>query len=246
MNNYRAIWISDIHLGTKVAKTSHLLNFLKHNYAKKIFLVGDILDGWELSKKWYWPKSHNQVLSAFLKKAKKKSAIVYIPGNHDMFLREFSSHLKFSNIVVKKEAFYITKKNKKIWITHGDQFDSVRNISQLMHKFGDTIYSLIILISEQVTRWRNKKNLDHWSFASHIKNKSKGVKKYIDDFKQFMISEAKTRNCDGVICGHIHQPEIKKIGNTTYYNDGDWVENLSALVETNEGDLKIIYWKKII
>lgn len=244
MNYYRSIWISDIHLGTKASNVNHLINFLKHNSADKIYLVGDIIDGWELNKKWYWPKSHNQFLRVILKKSK-KTKIIYVPGNHDSFLRNFLGLIKFSSISFKKEVIHKTLDKKKILVTHGDQFDSVRNISNFMNMLGDVLYTLFISISNKITDWRNAKNLPHWSFAAQVKMKSKNVKKYIQKYKLFMVNEAIRNNCDGVICGHIHYPEIETIKGIDYYNDGDWVESLSALVEDKKGKLKLVYWKEI-
>jgi UDP-2,3-diacylglucosamine pyrophosphatase LpxH len=245
VNNYKAIWISDIHLGTKVSNAKYLINFFKHNNAKKIYLVGDIIDGWELNKNWYWPQSHNELFRILLKKAK-KSKIIFIPGNHDSFLREYIKDLKFSSINFKKNCIHKTKKGLKLYITHGDEFDNFRKIPKFLNIFGDFLYSFILYISMNITNLRNSKNLPHWSFAAEIKKKSNKVKNYINDYKGFMVNEAKRNDCNGVICGHIHHPEIQKIDNILYCNDGDWVESLSAIVEDNLGEIKLIYWKKII
>lgn len=244
MNYYRAIWLSDTHLGTKASNVNHLINFFKHNSADTIYLVGDIIDGWELNKKWYWPKSHNHLLREILKKAK-KAKIIYIPGNHDSFLRNFLSLIKFSSISFKNHSIHKTLDQKRIYVTHGDQFDSVRKISAFMNILGDFLYNFFISISNWITNLRNSKNLPHWSFASQIKMKSKKVKNYIEKYKLFMVNEAIRNNCDGVICGHIHFPEIDNINGIDYYNDGDWVESLSALVEDMDGKIKLIYWKEI-
>ena len=235
MNYYRAIWISDTHLGTKFSNANHLINFFKHNSAESIYLVGDIIDGWELNKKWYWPKSHNHLLREILKKSK-KSKIIYIPGNHDSFLRNYLSLIKFSSITFKKYSIHRTIDQKKIFVTHGDQFDSVRKISVFMNILGDFLYKLFMSISNWITHLRNSKNLG--SFGD-------GVKNYIEKYKLFMVNEAIRNNCDGVICGHIHYPEIDNINGIDYYNDGDWVENLSALVEHTNGKIELIYWKEI-
>ena len=244
MNHFSTIWISDTHLGTKSSNVKHLINFFKHNTADKIYLVGDIIDGWELNKKWYWPKSHNQFIRVILK-ISRKSKVIYVPGNHDSFLRNFISLIKFSSISFKKNTIHLTKQKKRILVTHGDQFDSVRNVSVLMNQLGDLLYSFFIFISTKITDWRNSRNLPHWSFATQIKMKSKNVKKYIKNYKLFMVNEARRSKCDGVICGHIHHPEIETIDGINYYNDGDWVEHLSALVEDKNGNIKLIYWKEI-
>jgi len=243
MKQYRAIWISDIHLGTKSCKAEYLLDFLKHNNSKKLYLVGDIIDGRELKKNWYWPQSHNNVIQKILKKAKKGTKVFYIPGNHDEAARQFNN-LKFADINIVKDIVHKTKKGHKLWVTHGDIFDSFRSISKGLEFIGDGFYSLILWISEKVNLIRSKYGLNYWSFSQHIKSKINNVNQYIDNFEKFMIREAKIKGCSGVVCGHIHKPEIRYFGNMTYYNDGDWVENLTALVETNSGELMLINWSQ--
>lgn len=244
MNYYRTIWISDIHLGTKACQSKYLLNFLKHNDSEKLYLVGDIIDGWALKKKWYWPQSHNDVIQKILRKSRKGTKVIYIPGNHDEAVRQFYN-LRFSEIKILKEAIHKTKTGKKLWVTHGDQFDAFRRVTKILELIGDGLYTFITWINEKLNKIREKYKKNYWSFSSHIKSKISNVNEYISSYEKFMLRESKLKGCDGVVCGHIHRPSIKKMKDGIYLNDGDWVEHLSALVETKEGELEIIYWVKL-
>lgn len=243
MQDYRAIWLSDIHLGTKACQAKLLLDFLKNNNSQKLFLVGDIIDGWALKKKWYWPQYHNDVIQKILRKSRKGTKVYYIPGNHDAMARQFFN-MNFSDIKIVKDAYHTTKLGRKLWIVHGDIFDSFRSISKLLHLIGDGFYSFILWINEKINIIRSKYGLNYWSLSQHIKSKISNVNEYIENYQHFMVREAKIKGCDGVVCGHIHRADIKEIDGVLYLNDGDWVESLTALVETKKGELKIIHWPK--
>lgn len=245
MNQYRAIWISDVHLGTSGCQANYLLDFLKHNDAKTFYLVGDIIDGWKLRKTWYWPGSHNDVIQKLLRKARKGSEVIYIPGNHDEMARQFFG-LSFGEIQVKEDAIHTTLDGKRLWVTHGDLFDGVMQYAKWLAYVGDSLYSMILVLNRWFNNIRVKMGLQYWSLSQFLKHQVKNAVSYISSFETIMAREARHRGCDGVICGHIHKAEIREIDGLIYCNDGDWVESLTALVETLEGELKIVQWSKIL
>jgi len=245
MKHYRAIWISDVHLGTTGCQANYLLDFLKHNEADKFYLVGDIIDGWRLKKSFYWPQAHNDVVQKLLRKARKGTEVIYVPGNHDESARQFFG-LSFGDIKVVEEVIHTTLDGKKLWVTHGDLFDGVMQYAKWLAYVGDTLYSFILYINRYFNMLRVKMGLQYWSLSQYLKHQVKNAVSYIADFEQIMAREARLRGCDGVVCGHIHKAEIREIDGLLYCNDGDWVESLTALVETRTGELKIIHWPHII
>lgn len=242
--HYKAIWISDVHLGTSGCQANYLLDFLKHNEADKFYLVGDIIDGWRLKKSFYWPQAHNDVVQKLLRKARKGSEVIYVPGNHDESARQFFG-LSFGDIKIVEEVIHTTVDGKRLWVTHGDQFDAVMQYAKWLAYVGDTLYSFILYVNRYFNMLRVKMGLQYWSLSQYLKNQVKNAVSYIADFEHMMAREARLRGCDGVVCGHIHKAEIREIDGLLYCNDGDWVESLSALVETQTGELKIIHWTQI-
>ncbi|KQR86165.1 UDP-2,3-diacylglucosamine hydrolase [Burkholderia sp. Leaf177] len=240
-HKYRTIWLSDIHLGSGGCQANYLLDFLRHNDSEYLYLVGDIIDGWQLRKGWFWPQAHNDVIQKILRKARKGTQVVYIPGNHDEAARQFCD-LAFGDIHVRQEAFHTTLAGKRLWIVHGDLFDGVIQHAKWLAYLGDTLYTLILLLNRWFNRARSRLGLNYWSLSQYLKHQVKNAVNFISKFESVMTDEARRRGCDGVVCGHIHKAEIRDIDGVLYCNDGDWVESLSALVETFEGELKIVYW----
>ncbi|WP_321929830.1 UDP-2,3-diacylglucosamine diphosphatase [Paraburkholderia guartelaensis] len=238
---YRTIWLSDIHLGTGGCQASYLLDFLRHNESEYLYLVGDIIDGWQLKKGWYWPQAHNDVVQKVLRKARKGTQVIYIPGNHDESARQFCN-LAFGDIHVREEAFHTTLTGKRLWVVHGDLFDGVIQHAKWLAYLGDSAYTLILLLNRWFNRVRAKLGFQYWSLSQYLKHQVKNAVNFISSFERVMTDEARRRGCDGVVCGHIHKAEIRDIDGILYCNDGDWVESLSALVETFEGELRIVYW----
>jgi UDP-2,3-diacylglucosamine pyrophosphatase LpxH len=245
MEHYRAIWISDVHLGTPGCQAKFLLDFLKHNESDTLYLVGDIIDGWRLKKSIYWPQSHNDVVQKILRKARKGTEVVYVPGNHDESVRQFLG-LSFGEIKVVPEAIHTTADGRKLWITHGDLFDGVMQYAKWLAYVGDNLYSLILYFNRYLNLLRVRMGMQYWSLSQYLKHQVKNAVSYIADFEMIMAREARLRGCQGVVCGHIHKAEIRMIDNLLYCNDGDWVESLTALVETHEGELKIVHWPRIL
>ncbi|AIO41773.1 UDP-2,3-diacylglucosamine diphosphatase [Burkholderia sp. AU19243] len=240
-HRYRTIWLSDIHLGSSGCQATYLLDFLRHNDSEYLYLVGDIIDGWQLKKGWYWPQAHNDVVQKILRKARKGTQVVYIPGNHDEGARQFCD-LAFGDIQVRGEAFHTTLAGKRLWIVHGDLFDGVIQHAKWLAYLGDTLYTLILVLNRWFNRIRSRLGFQYWSLSQYLKHQVKNAVNFISQFETVMTDEARRRGCDGVVCGHIHKAEIRDIDGVLYCNDGDWVESLSALVETMEGELKIVYW----
>ena len=238
---YRTIWISDIHLGSKGSQSEHLLEFLKYNDSEYLYLVGDIIDGWRLTKKWYWPQSHNDVIQKILRKARKGTKVFYIPGNHDEGSRSFIG-LTFGDIKIRNQAFHLTAKEKKLCVVNGDMFDHVIQHARWLAYIGDSAYTFLLWINKWFNDLRRFFNLPYWSLSQYLKLKVKKAVSFINAFETLMVKEAHRRGCDGVVCGHIHKSELKEINNLIYANDGDWVESLTALVEHKDGELEIVNW----
>ena len=243
----RTLWISDVHLGTKDCSAQALLEFLKHHDAETIYLVGDIIDGWQLRKRWYWPQTHNDVIQKLLRKARKGTRIIYIPGNHDEFIRSYLRHSPFlgvGGIEIVDEAIHVTADGKRIWVLHGDLFDGVVQNMKWLARLGDELYMLALKANRWLNNWRARMGFDYWSLSQYLKSKVKNAVSYIDDFEHAVATEAERRGCDAVLCGHIHRAQIRQIGNVTYLNSGDWVESLTAIAEDFNGKLSIIEWGK--
>jgi UDP-2,3-diacylglucosamine pyrophosphatase LpxH len=238
---YRAIWISDLHLGTPGCQAEKLLDFLKHTESTYLYLVGDIIDGWALRRRWFWHQSHNDVVQKILRKSRKGTFVTYIAGNHDEAARNFIG-LAFGGIVIEDEVVHITEKGKRLLVLHGDRFDGVIQCAKWLAYLGDQAYTVMLKVNQWFNWGRRHVGLPYWSLSQYLKQRVKNAVSYITSFEVALAREAKTRNFDGVVCGHIHQPEIRDINGVTYCNDGDWVESLSALVETMDGELKLVYW----
>ena len=239
--HYRTLWISDIHLGTPGCQARYLLDFLKHNESDTLYLVGDILDGWQLRKGWYWPQTHNDVVQKILRKARKGTRVVYVPGNHDEMARQFAG-LAFGEIEVAEDIVHVTADGKKLLVTHGDLFDGVMQHARWLAYVGDSLYTLTLVLNRWLNWIRAHFGYAYWSLSQYLKHKVKNAVSFITAFERVMTEEARRRNCDGVVCGHIHKAEIRMIDDILYCNDGDWVESLSALAETFDGELKVIHW----
>lgn len=239
--HYRAIWISDVHLGTAGCQATFLLDFLKHNHCWDLYLVGDIIDGWQLRKQWYWHQSHNDVVQKVLRKSRKGTRVTYVAGNHDEVLRQFIG-LAFGDIRIVNETTHHTLDGRKLLITHGDYFDGVIQHAKWLAYVGDTLYTLVLKLNNHFNRLRHRLGLPYWSLSQYLKHEVKNAVSFITAFETAVTAEASGRGFDGVVCGHIHKPEMRMINGTLYCNDGDWVESLSALVETHEGELKLIHW----
>ncbi len=236
---FRTVWISDIHLGTPGCQAAALLDFLRRIECDTLFLVGDIVDGWQLRRSWYWPQAHNDVVQKLLRKARKGTRVVFVPGNHDEFARRYLGH-DFGGIEVAEEWMHVTADGKRLWVTHGDLFDGVIQCAKWLAYVGDWFYELTLRLNRHVNSMRARMGLPYWSLSKYLKQKVKRAVSYVGDFEAALAKEARKRGADGVVCGHIHHAELREIDGIVYANDGDWVESLTALVEHADGRLEIV------
>ncbi|MEX2366935.1 MAG: UDP-2,3-diacylglucosamine diphosphatase [Pseudohongiellaceae bacterium] len=243
---YRAIWISDVHLGTRDCKAALLNSFLKAHRCEKLYLVGDIIDGWRIATaKWYWPAEHNRVVRQVLRKAEKENTrVYYITGNHDEFLRDYIAEhkIQMGNIQVLNEVFHTTVKGEKIWVVHGDDYDGVTRYHKWVAFAGDLGYNFLLWSNHWVNILRKVFRLPYWSMSRAIKNKVRKSLDFISEFENTVVREAGKYCVQGVICGHIHCAGKKQINGINYYNCGDWVDSCTALVEDDKGKISIIHW----
>ena len=242
---YRTIWISDIHLGTSGCNATLLLDFLASVECETLYLTGDIIDGWRLSKGWYWPAEHNEVVRRLLKMAHRGTRVVYIVGNHDEMLREYAG-LSFGGITIHNEAIHETRDGRRLLVTHGDAFDGIVLYAKWLAFLGDKAYSVLLRVNQIFNRVRRRFDMPYWSLSAYLKKRVKNAVQFIYQFEDAVIREAQQRGVDGVVCGHIHCAEIRQIGDMTYYNDGDWVESCTALVEDRTGAMSILDWTEVV
>lgn len=236
---YRTVWISDLHLGTPGCEANALLEFLRTTECETLYLVGDIIDGWQLRRSWYWPQAHNDVVQKILRKARKGTRVVFVPGNHDEFARRYVLH-NFGGVDVVEDCIHETADGRRLWVTHGDLFDGVIQCARWLAYAGDTSYTITLKINRWFNRLRAHLGLPYWSLSGYLKLKVKRAVSYVSDFEHAVAREARKRGVHGVVCGHIHHAEIREIEGILYCNDGDWVESLTALVEHADGSLEII------
>ncbi|MHB2165787.1 UDP-2,3-diacylglucosamine diphosphatase [Alsobacter sp. R-9] len=237
----RTLFLSDVHLGTKGCQPDLLLDFLRHCEAETIYLVGDIVDGWRLKAGWYWPQEHNDVVQKLLRKVRKGTRLVYVPGNHDEFLRDYAGST-FGGIEVAEEAVHVTADGRCVRVLHGDKFDVVIAHARWLAHLGDSAYDFAIWMSAHISRVRRRLGLPYWSFSAWSKQKVKKAVSFIGAFEEAVAAEASRHGADVVVCGHIHHPVVKRIGDVLYVNTGDWVESCSAVVEHHDGRLELLRW----
>lgn len=240
---YRSVFISDLHLGSKHCQTKRLLDFLKNVKCENLYLVGDIVDGWRLQKKWHWPKEHTDIIRQIIRMSNKGVNVYWIAGNHDEFLRTFMHRgLTFGKIHISNKEIYQDLNGKKYLVVHGDMFDYLMRsrFGKFIMNLGGFAYDLIALLSIYQNRLRAMLGLGNWSLVKYLKYHVKHASNFVGQFEVEMSKYVKHKRYDGIICGHIHTPAIKEIDGMIYMNDGDWCENCSALVETQDGEWKII------
>ncbi len=238
---HRSIFISDVHLGTKGSKAGFLCDFLKQNDCDTLYLVGDIIDGWRMKKRAYWPQEHINVIRRILTRAKRGTSIVYVTGNHDDFLRSYAG-MNFGNIHLVDEYVHEAPGGKKYWVIHGDAFDSIVCNQKWLALVGDLAYETLLKVNVGLNRVRHIMGRDYWSLSSYLKYKVKKAVNFISSFEETLADECKKRGLHGVICGHIHHPEVAMIDGIQYVNSGDWVESCSAVVEDFQGNMQIVRW----
>ncbi|QNA84976.1 UDP-2,3-diacylglucosamine diphosphatase [Sphingomonas sp. So64.6b] len=238
---YRTIWISDVHLGTRGCNAAMLIDFLDHVDSETMYLVGDIIDGWRLKKKFYWPSAHNDIVWRLFKRAKRGTRMIYIPGNHDEVFRQFSG-LDFGGVSIRRKAIHETADGRRLLVLHGDEFDAITLTHRWLAHVGDVAYEFMMALNRWVNAYRRFFDLPYWSLSKHAKAKVKNAVEFISNYEEVVAQAAGSRGVDGVVCGHIHTAEFRDIGGVEYYNDGDWVEGCTALVEHFDGRMELLHW----
>lgn len=242
---FRTIWISDVHLGTRSCNARLLIDFLDHTDSETMFLVGDIIDGWRLKKKFYWPAAHNDIVWRIMKRARRGTRVVYIPGNHDEMFRQFTG-LSFGGVEIRRAAFHDTADGRRLMVLHGDEFDTVMLAHRWLAFLGDAAYHALMATNLWVNAVRRRLNLPYWSLSKVAKHKVKNAVAFISKYEEVVARAAAERGIDGVVCGHIHTADHRQFRaegqEVEYWNDGDWVESCTALVEHFDGRMEILHW----
>ncbi len=242
---YRSLFISDVHLGSRGAQAELLLDFLKHNEADTWYLVGDIVDGWRLKKGWFWPQAHNDVVQKLLRKVRKGARMVYIPGNHDEFARDYLGH-SFGGVEMVDRIVHVTADGRRLLVIHGDQYDVIVRHARWLAFLGDWAYESALLFNAHFNRLRRALGFGYWSLSAWAKLKVKNAVNFIGDFEETLAAEADKAGVDGIVCGHIHHAAIRRIGAIDYLNCGDFVESCTALAEHSDGTFEILRWQSAL
>jgi len=243
--SYRTLFISDVHLGTRASQADALLDFLKYNEAETIYLVGDILDFWRIKRGAIWPQAHNDVLQKLLRKVRKGTRLIYIPGNHDEGLRDYAG-MHFGGIEIERQALHTTADGKRYLVMHGDEYDVVVRYARWLAFLGDRGYELALWSNWPLNFIRRRLGLGYWSLSAYLKHRVKTAVSFIGEFEKNLADEARRHAVDGVICGHIHHAADREIGGVHYINTGDWVESCTAVGETHTGEIELIRWLDVL
>ncbi len=238
---YRAVFLSDIHLGTRGCNAAFLLDFLARAECDRLYLVGDVVDGWRLKKAWYWQPQFDEVVRAIMDRAQAGTAVTYIPGNHDEMFRDWLG-LELSGIKLQSEAVHTAADGRRFLVLHGDEFDGVIRYAKFLAHLGDWAYDWALVFNRVFNAGRRRLGYPYWSLSQWLKRQVKEAVKAIDRFETALAGEAKRRGFDGVICGHIHHAEMRTVNGVLYMNDGDWVESCTALVEHADGRFELLDW----
>lgn len=239
--HHRAIFLSDIHLGTKGCQAALLLSFLKVHTCDRLYLVGDIVDGWRLKASFHWPQAHTDVMRRFLTLAKRGAKVIYVTGNHDEFLRRYSD-LEIGNLRLVDHAEHVGARGERLRVIHGDEYDVVTRYHRWLAFAGDVGYTFLLRLNRHLNALRARFGRGYWSLSAWAKQRVKKAVSYVSDFESAVAHHCSQQGFDGVVCGHIHHAEIRPVGGVTYVNCGDWVESCTALVETMDGEFRVIRW----
>lgn len=245
VKQHRTIFVSDLHLGTRASQADIFLDFLKHNDAETIFLVGDIIDFWRVKRGPIWPQDHNDVLQKLLRKARKGTRIIFIPGNHDEALRDYCG-MKFGGIEMLRDDVYTTADGRKLLVMHGDEFDVVVRYAKWLAFLGDRSYEFLLWLNTPLNWIRRRLGFGYWSLSAYLKYRVKTAVNFIGEFEHALSEEARRRGVDGVVCGHIHHAANHEINGVQYINSGDWVESCTAITEDENGTLEIVRWLDVV
>ncbi|MGI8819900.1 MAG: UDP-2,3-diacylglucosamine diphosphatase [Chthoniobacterales bacterium] len=231
-------WISDVHLGTRSSNPGALLEFLRDYELETLYIVGDLIDVWQLRRGVYWPQPHNDVIQKILRKARKGTRVIYIPGNHDEFVAGFEGH--YGHITIQRQAIHLTADGRRILVIHGHELDTVVQNARWLAFAGDLGYQFLLSLNPAINFVRRRFGFGYWSLSAYVKKRVKDAVSFIGEFEKAIVRYARTEEVDAVLCGHIHSAAIRQMGDVTYYNCGDWVETCSALVEDERGAIELV------
>jgi UDP-2,3-diacylglucosamine pyrophosphatase LpxH len=240
-HRFRTIWISDVHLGTRACKAEYLLDFLDHAECERLYLVGDIIDFWNLKGGWYWPVAHNRVLQKIMQLAATGTEVIYVPGNHDELFRDYAGAV-FAGIRIEPRVVHRNADGRRFLVIHGDEFDTIVKHSRWLAVFGSWLYDVLLYANRWVNFFRRRFGLRYWSLSAYLKHKVKNAVNFISNFEQALAHEARRQKVAGVICGHIHKAAMETVNGVLYCNDGDWVESCTAMIERSDGSLAVLSW----
>jgi UDP-2,3-diacylglucosamine pyrophosphatase LpxH len=238
MNHFRAVWISDVHLGTKGSHAEALLVFLRDHECETLYVVGDLIDIWSLRRGIYWPQTHNDVIQKLLRKGRKGTRLIYIPGNHDEFVAGFDG--QYGAVEIMPRCIHTTATGRRLLVMHGHELDTVVQNIRWLAFVGDVGYQFLLRLNYPINLARRWLGLGFWSLSNYVKMRVKDAVSFIGKFEESIVRYAEDFHVDGVVCGHIHCAAIRKIRGTDYYNDGDWVESCTALVEHMDGRIELL------
>lgn len=239
----RAIFLSDVHLGTRACQADRLVDFLREHRADYLYLLGDIIDFWAMSRgQGHWSRAQNTVVQKVLRRARHGERIILVPGNHDEALREYLG-MAFGDIRLAREYVHTSADGKRYLLLHGDEFDQVTRYHRWVAILGDVSYNFLVWLNTALS-WlrRHMRRPGYWSLAGYAKRKVKTAVNFIFDFEDSVLHHVRERGFDGVVCGHIHWADIKEIGGITYINCGDWVDSCTAIVEHLDGRMELVVW----
>lgn len=235
---FRTVWLSDVHLGTRSAQAAALLRFFRENDFETLYLVGDLIDVWSLRRSAYWPQEHNDVIQKILRKSRKGTRVIYIPGNHDEFVSRFCG--SYGNISIQERAVHTMVDGRRILVMHGHELDTVVQNARWLAFAGDVGYQFLLSLNPLINFVRRRFGLGYWSLSAFAKQRVKDTVNFIGEYERAVARYAGDHAVDGVLCGHIHHASIRSIGHLAYYNCGDWVETCSALVEHHSGRIELL------
>lgn len=238
---FRTLFISDLHLGSRGCQADALAAFLKAHECDQLYLVGDIIDGWRLKRSLYWPQSHSNVLRRLLTLTKRGTELIFVTGNHDEFLRRYSDH-SFGNLKLVDRAEHRTADGRRFLVIHGDEYDVITRYHRWIAFLGDVGYNLLLSVNRVNNYFRERLGFGRWSLSAWVKHRVKRAVNFISDFEGAVAYACEREGFQGVICGHIHHAEMRRVGNIEYLNCGDWVESCTALAEDDEGKIHLLYW----
>ncbi len=238
-SEYRTVFISDTHLGSRASRSRDLAAFLEQMHCEKLYLAGDIIDFWRLGNKPYWPPCHHRVLRRILKLVQQGTQVIFVPGNHDEAARRYCG-MDLGGVQVMREDIHETADGRRLLVVHGDEFDLIVNSSRLLNIIGGTCYEWLVTMNRHYNNVRLIFGLPHRHFSRYIKSKVKSACKYMSDFESALALQAQNREVDGIVCGHIHKPEIREQCQPQYFNCGDWIEHCTALTEDHAGTFQLV------